>query len=81
MLVIEKTIWEDGDIDYNITVQDARYDHSCGTLWGRLKGAVKILFGKPVYYNEVHFERAEDFQKLVEDMERLSKSNLDEERM
>ena len=34
MLVIEKTVWEDGDIDYNISIQDSRYDHNYNTLWG-----------------------------------------------
>lgn len=42
----------DGDINYNITIQDARYDHNYHTLWGRLKRAVKILFGKSIYYIE-----------------------------
>ena len=45
MLVIEKTVWEDGDINYNISVQDSRYDHNYNTLWGRIKRAAKVLFG------------------------------------
>lgn len=52
MLVIEKTGWEDGDISYNISVQDSRYDHNYNTLLGRIKRAAKVLFGKPIYYNE-----------------------------
>jgi hypothetical protein len=72
MLVIEKTAWEDGDIGYNISVQDSRYDHNDHTLWGRLKRAAKVLFGKPVYYNDLHLEGEETFRKLVQDMERLA---------
>ena len=36
MLVVDKTVWENGEIDYNITVQDSRYDHNYTTLWGRI---------------------------------------------
>lgn len=31
MFVIEKTMWEDGDIDYDISIQDSRYDHGYNT--------------------------------------------------
>lgn len=78
MFVIEKTQWEDGDINYNITIQDSRYDHNYNTLWGRMKRAAKILFGKPIYYNDVHLEGEEAFQKLAEDMNELAKSKLGE---
>lgn len=79
MLVIEKTVWEDGDIDYSISIQDSRYDHNYNTLWGRIKRAAKILFGKPIYYNDIHLEGTETFQKFVDDMSRLAKENLDGE--
>ena len=79
MLVIEKTIWEDGDINYNITIQDSRYDHNHNTLVGRIKRAAKILFGKPIYYNDVYLEGEQTFNQLVKDMNDLAKSNLDEQ--
>ena len=79
MFVVEKTIWEDGDINYNITIQDSRYDHNYNTLWGRIKRAASILFGKPIYYNDVYLDGEEIFTKLVKDMDELSKSNLNEE--
>ena len=79
MFVIEKTVWEDGDINYDISIQDSRYDHNYNTIWGRIKRAIKILFGKPIYYNDVHLEGTETFQKLVDDMVGLAKSNPDEE--
>lgn len=78
MFVIEKTIWEDGDINYNISIQDSRYDHNYNTLWGRIKRAAKTLFGKPIYYNDVHLEGEETFQQLVDDINELAKLNLDE---
>lgn len=76
MFVIEKTQWEDGDINYNITVQDSRYDHSFNTLWGRLKRAASVLFGKPIYYNDVHLEDAERFEQFVQEMQDLAKTDL-----
>jgi len=75
MFVVEKTIWEDGDISYSITIQDSRYDHNYNTLWGRVKRACKVLFGKPVYFNDVHMEGEETFKKLVNDMESLIESD------
>lgn len=76
MLVIEKTAWEDGSKSYNISVQDSRYDHNCNTLWGRIKGTVKILFGKPVYYNDICLEGTENFAKFVKDLNNLAGSDL-----
>ncbi len=40
MFVIEKTAWEDGGIDYDISIQDSRYDHNYNTLRGRIKRTV-----------------------------------------
>ena len=77
MFVIEKTKWEDGDINYNITVQDSRYDHNYNTLWGRIKRACKSLFGKPVYFSDVHMENEDTFRKLVKDMEDLLESDCE----
>lgn len=77
MLVIEKTAWEDGDVDYNISIQDSRYDHNYNTLWGKIKRAVKILFGKPIYYNDVYMNGEEPFRKLVDNMERLAELQFD----
>ena len=65
MFVVEKTIWSDGEIDYNLTVQDSRYDHNYTTVWGRIKTALTILFGKPVYYSDVYIGKAEKFHNFV----------------
>jgi hypothetical protein len=43
ILVVDKEEWEDGEVDYNISVQDSRYDHNYTTLWDRIKSAVKVL--------------------------------------
>lgn len=39
MLVIEKTVWADNDVSYDISIQDSRYDHNYNTIWGRIKRA------------------------------------------
>jgi len=79
MLVVEKTVWDDGDIDYNISIQDSRYDHNNTTIWGRIKGAIKILFGKPVYYSDVYINKPEDYKNFVEKLNRLCEDTKDKE--
>ena len=71
MLVVEKTVWEDGEVNYDISVQDSRYDHNYTTIWGRLKSAMKILFGKPVYYSDVYINDPKDFKGFVEKLNEL----------
>ncbi len=65
MLVVDKSMWYDGEINYNITVQDSRYDHNHTTLWGRIKSASKILFGKHIYYSDVYINKPEKFREFV----------------
>jgi hypothetical protein len=71
MIVVDKAEWEDGTVDYDISVQDSRYDHNYTTLWGRLKSAMKILFGKPVYYSDVYIGDTERFREFVEKLNGL----------
>jgi len=77
MFVVEKTKWEDGDINYNITIQDSRYDHNYNSFWGRIKRAGRALFGKSIYYSDVHMEEEDTFRKLVKDMETLLESDCE----
>ena len=75
-VVVEKTEWTDGEINYDISIQDSRYDHNHTTIRGRIKTAAKILFGKPVYYSDVYIDKPETFNKFVEDISVL-RSNTD----
>lgn len=75
MFVVEKTKWEDGDVSYNISIQDSRYDHNYNTVWGRIKRAATALFGKPVYFNDVYIANEEKFKKLVDDLSKLTADN------
>lgn len=70
MFVVERTQWEDGDTDYNISIQDSRLDHDYNTLWGRIKRACKALFGKPVYFNDLYLG-SDDYKQLVSDMQAI----------
>lgn len=80
MFVVEKTVWEeDGEVSYNISMQDSRYDHEHNTPWGRIRRAFKALFGKGVYFNDVYLEGEDTFRKLVADMEALADDPLDDE--
>ena len=70
-VVVEKTEWNNGEIDIGISIQDSRYDHNYTTVWGRIKTALKILFGKPVYYSDVYIDKPEVFKKFVKDLNEL----------
>jgi len=71
MFVVDKSEWEDGEVYYNISVQDSRYDHNYNTLLGRIKSAMKILFGKPIYYSDVLIEEPEKFKGFVKQLNEL----------
>jgi len=78
MFVVQKTIWASDDISYNITVQDSRYDHNYATIWGGIKTAVTILFGKPVYYNDVYIgDNHEKFRQFVNELAELCDKGQD----
>jgi hypothetical protein len=71
MVVVEKTKWDDGEVDYDISIQDSRYDHNYTTIWGRFKSAMKILFGTPVYYSDVYVNEPAKFREFVEKLNKL----------
>ncbi|MBD5559747.1 MAG: hypothetical protein HDQ87_05230 [Clostridia bacterium] len=71
MLVVDKSVWDDGSVDYNISIQDSRYDHGVNSLWGRLKRAFRVLFGKPVYFNDLYIDGEEKYAELVSEMQAL----------
>ena len=72
MFVVEKTVWEDGEVHINITSQDSRYDHANQSFLSRIKGALKILFGKPVYYSDIFIDK-ENMHKLKDFVSKLNK--------
>ena len=77
MFVVEKSEWDDGEVNYNISIQDSRYDHNYNTLWGRIKRAFMILFGKPIYYNDVYINDPEKYREFVGQMNTLCPEQKD----
>jgi len=41
------------------------------TTWGRIKSAMTILFGKPVYYSDVYINDPKKFREFVEKLNKL----------
>lgn len=66
-LVIEK--WDENDFVFSI--QDSRAFENKSGLLGRLKNAIKILFGKPVYYTEIWINNSDKFKNLVDGLQKL----------
>ena len=55
---------------YEISIIDSYYNDN-RSLWFRIKSAFKVLFGKPIYYNNLILE-LEDYEAFVKEMEVLS---------
>jgi hypothetical protein len=72
MFVVEKTVWDDGDTDYDVSIQDSRLDQNWNTAWGRIKRATKALFGKPVCFTDMYISGSEEYLNLVNDMRKLA---------
>ena len=80
MMVVERVEWDDGDVDYNVAVQDSRYDHDYNTIWGRIKRAAKALFGKPVYFNDVYIDDPARFAQWVDELRALAEDDRKEQK-
>lgn len=72
-LVFQKWSWDDGEIYYNVAVEDSRYDHKANGVLNRIKNAFKVLVGKSIYYNDVSIDGEERFDDLLERLGELSK--------
>lgn len=66
MLVVDR--FSDGD--WNFSIQDS-YINGDNSIWQRIKRAVKVLFGKPVYYADVCISGDE---KIIEFRDQLTKA-------
>ena len=63
--VLEISRYDWGDYtEYNVAVLDSRYDHKANGLLNRVRNALKVLFGKKIYYNDVCMTE-EQFDRLV----------------
>ena len=75
MLVIDKEVFFDGEIWYNISMQDSSYNHNYNTIWGRIKRACKCLFGKPIYYNDICINESQKFLDFVSELNKMIENN------
>lgn len=60
----------DGE-DYNISIMDSYY-HNHNDIISRIKNSFKVLFGKPIYYNDACISKKE-MKKLVENLNDMVK--------
>lgn len=70
VLEFSRDRWDDGEVVYNACVLDSRYDHGVNGILGRIKRAAGVLFGKPVYFNDVMM-RPDEFDRLLEQLRGL----------
>lgn len=64
-LVFEKSVWGDGSVSYDVSVEDSYYDSCPNSLPWRLRRALGILFGKPVPFNDVCIDREDRFASML----------------
>jgi hypothetical protein len=65
--VFRKCDWLDGDVDYEISIEDGYCGGDYMGIKGRFKRAWKAFWAKPVYYNSVYCEDPERMRKFLED--------------
>lgn len=74
-LVIDRYNYN-GEIDYNISIQDSNLYSEYNTFLGRIKRAAKILFGKPIYYNDVWITDKNKIKELSEKLNNMLKDDF-----
>lgn len=76
--VIEKERWkEDGDITYNISIQDSRLDRNVNSIRNRIKNAFKVLFGKAIHHNDIFIQNPKEFEDFVSKLNDLVKDDME----
>lgn len=74
-LVIDRYNYN-GEIDYNISIQDSNLYSEYNTFLGRIKRAAKILFGKPIYYNDVWITDKNKIKELSEKLNSMVRDDF-----
>lgn len=57
--------------EYIVSIQSSYLRHMSFTLWGRIKSALKVLFGHPIYYADVYVEDNATMHRLLTGLEWL----------
>lgn len=70
-LVFERGGFEDGEAVFNVSIQAPWYGRKAVGVWNRVRGAVRTLFGKPAYCNNVRIGNKVEFSNLIDDLAEL----------
>lgn len=63
--------WKDGDVSYELSIEDAYCGGDYMGIKGRFKRAWHAFWAKPVYYSAVYCEDGKRMRKFLEDCLRL----------
>ena len=63
--------WKDGDVSYELSIEDAYCGGDYMGIKGRFKRAWHAFWAKPVYYSAVYCEDGKRMRKFLEDCWRL----------
>lgn len=66
-LVLSRYDWDDGDVDFEITIEDAYCGGTCVGLTGRFKRAWHAFRAKPISYAGVWITEPERLVKFLRD--------------
>lgn len=66
-VVFSKFNFEDNDIDYEITIEDAYCGYDYMGIKGRFRRAWKAFWAKPICYNGVYCQDGKRMRKFLED--------------
>lgn len=66
-LVLTRYDWDDGDVDFEITIEDAYCGGACAGLAGRFKRAWHAFWAKPISYAGVWVTAPERLLKFLQD--------------
>lgn len=66
-VVFSKHAWSDGDVDYEITIEDAYCGGDFMGIKGRFKRAWKAFWAKPVSYTGIYCQDEERMKGFLKD--------------
>lgn len=66
-VVFTRYYWNDGDKDYDISIEDSYCGGDYMGIKGRFKRAWKAFWAKPVYYAGIYCEDGKRMRKFLED--------------
>lgn len=70
-MVVKKFVWCREDVNYSLCIEDSYYDSNINGIFGRIKRAIGVLFGKPVAFNEVFIDDDDAFDRIMDEFAEL----------